>query len=117
MSDIWIRRWRFGSAQCSIAEAASACKISSNTFACTAYCRGFITDERPRINRWKVIPAQLVGATKQEEQRGCDDGFNLWHDRRGRVLAGSGVCAMRDKLDSRHIRYLPHCGDERFLEL
>ncbi|GBP61495.1 hypothetical protein EVAR_34732_1 [Eumeta japonica] len=50
MSDIWIRRQRFGSAQCAIAEAASARNISSNIFSCTAYCRGFITDERPRTN-------------------------------------------------------------------
>ncbi|GBP95897.1 hypothetical protein EVAR_102374_1 [Eumeta japonica] len=50
MSDIWIRRRRLGSAQCSIAEAASARNISSNIFSCTAYCRGFITDERPRTN-------------------------------------------------------------------
>ncbi|GBP36869.1 hypothetical protein EVAR_96116_1 [Eumeta japonica] len=50
MSDIWIRRWRFGCGQCSISEAASARNISSNIFACTAYCRGFITDERPRRN-------------------------------------------------------------------
>ncbi|GBP20347.1 hypothetical protein EVAR_10612_1 [Eumeta japonica] len=35
---------------CSIAEIASARNISSNIFACTAYCRGFITDERPRTN-------------------------------------------------------------------
>ncbi|GBP42792.1 hypothetical protein EVAR_83309_1 [Eumeta japonica] len=50
MSDIWIRRRRLGSAQRSIADAASARNISSNIFACTAYCQGFITDERPRTN-------------------------------------------------------------------
>ncbi|GBP08918.1 hypothetical protein EVAR_78301_1 [Eumeta japonica] len=50
MSDVWIRRRRFGSAQCSIAEAGSARNISSNIIACTAYCRGFIIDERPRTN-------------------------------------------------------------------
>ncbi|GBP69362.1 Nucleic-acid-binding protein from transposon X-element [Eumeta japonica] len=50
MSDIWIRRRRFGSAQCSIAEAGSARYISANIFACIAYCRDFITDERPRTN-------------------------------------------------------------------
>ncbi|GBP26772.1 hypothetical protein EVAR_81137_1 [Eumeta japonica] len=32
------------------AEAASSRNISSNIFACTAYCRGLITDERPKTN-------------------------------------------------------------------
>ncbi|GBP53377.1 hypothetical protein EVAR_31933_1 [Eumeta japonica] len=48
--------------QCLIAEAASPRNISSKIFACTGYCRGFITDERPRTNtvktaklRWKQL--------------------------------------------------------------
>ncbi|GBP33811.1 hypothetical protein EVAR_25412_1 [Eumeta japonica] len=63
MSDIWICRQRFGSAQCSIAEAASARNISSNIFACTGYCRGFITDERPRTN---IASAVQAGNVKPE---------------------------------------------------
>ncbi|GBP30074.1 hypothetical protein EVAR_14592_1 [Eumeta japonica] len=54
MSDIWMRRRRFGNAQCSIAEAASARNISANIFACTVYCRGFITDERSEKYRMRT---------------------------------------------------------------
>ncbi|GBP56063.1 hypothetical protein EVAR_43825_1 [Eumeta japonica] len=61
MSDIWIRRRRFGRAQCSIAEAASARNISSNISACTAYYRGFITDERSRTNIGPDLPYGFLG--------------------------------------------------------
>ncbi|GBP75468.1 hypothetical protein EVAR_57206_1 [Eumeta japonica] len=57
MSDIWIRKQRFGSAQCSIAEAASSRNISSNVIC--LHCllsRFYHIRETKNKYRWEVIP-------------------------------------------------------------